>query len=139
VREARSRDEVEQALSLRLRVFCDEQGVDRCAEQDGRDDEAIHLVALEGGRLVGTCRLLVAGDTVRLGRNAVAGADRGRGIGTALLEAADRVAARSGADRIRLHAQLGALTLYERSGYVPEGEAFLEEGTEHRAMEKRLA
>jgi predicted GNAT family N-acyltransferase len=139
VREARTRDEVDQALSLRLRVFCDEQGVERAAEQDGRDDEAVHLVALEGSRLVGTCRLLLDGATVRLGRNAVASEDRRRGIGTALLRAADGVAARSGARRIRLHAQLAATDLYERSGYVAEGVTFLEEGIEHVTMEKRLA
>lgn len=139
VREARTRDEVEQALSLRSRVFCDEQGVDLAAEQDGRDDEAIHLVALERGTLVGTCRLLVEGDTVRLGRNAVASEDRGRGIGTALLQAADETAAGTGAGRIRLHAQLAARGLYERSGYVAEGGTFLEEGIEHVTMEKRLA
>ncbi len=139
VREARTRDEVEQALSLRLRVFCDEQGVDRAAEQDGRDDDAIHLVAVQSGRLVGTCRLLVDGGTVRLGRNAVASKERRRGIGTALLRAADVAAAGSGAERIRLHAQLAATGLYERSGYVAEGETFLEEGIEHLTMEKRLA
>ena len=139
MREARTREEVEQALGLRLRVFCDEQGVDRAAEQDGHDDDAIHLLALEGGRLVGTCRLLVDGGAVRLGRNAVASGDRGRGIGTALLRAADDVAAATGAVRIRLHAQRGALKLYERSGYVALGETFLEEGIEHVTMEKRLA
>ena len=139
MREARTREEVEGALSLRLRVFCDEQGVDRAAERDGRDEEAIHLVALQGSRLVGTCRLLLDGPTARLGRNAVASEDRRRGIGTALLQAADAVAAGSGAERIRLHAQLAATALYERSGYVAEGETFLEEGIEHVTMEKRLA
>ena len=139
MREARTRDEVEHALALRFRVFCDEQGVDRAAEQDGRDDEAIHLVAVRRGRLVGTCRLLVDGGTVRLGRNAVASSERGRGIGTALLRAADAVAAGTGADRIRLHAQLAATALYERSGYLAEGATFLEEGIEHVTMEKRLA
>ena len=139
MREARTGDEVEEALSLRLRVFCEEQGVDPAAEQDGRDGEAIHLVALEQERLVGTCRLLVEGSTVRLGRSAVNSEDRGRGIGAALLEVADRVAGASGADRITLHAQLAAVPLYERAGYVAEGEVFFEEGIEHVTMGKHLA
>ena len=83
MRQARTEDEVGQALDLRRRVFCDEQGVDLAAEQDGRDDDAIHLVALSGGTVVGTCRLLVEADAVRLGRAAVAGESRGRGIGGA--------------------------------------------------------
>ena len=139
VREARAPEEVQGALELRYRVFCEEQGVAPAADQDGRDHEAIHLVALEDGRVVGTCRLLVEHGVARLGRNAVAASDRGRGVGTALLRAADRVAADAGADRIRLHAQLPARALYERAGYEAEGEVFLEEGIEHLTMEKRLA
>jgi predicted GNAT family N-acyltransferase len=139
VRQARTEREVEQALDLRWRVFCDEQGVDPTAERDGRDGEAIHLVALAGDSLVGTCRLLVEEGSVRLGRAAVAGEARGRGIGAALLQAADRAALAAGAERICLHAQSAARSLYERSGYVAHGEPFLEEGIEHVTMEKRLA
>ena len=131
-------DEVARALALRRRVFCDEQGVDPAAEQDGRDDDAIHLVAIAGESLVGTCRLLVEGDSARLGRAAVASERRGRGIGAALLDAADRVSLEAGAQRIRLHAQTAARSLYERSGYAARGEPFLEEGIEHVTMEKRL-
>ena len=139
VREARTPGEVQGALDLRFRVFCEEQGVAPAADQDGRDHEAIHLVALEDGRVVGTCRLLVDRGVARLGRNAVGETDRGRGVGTALLRAADRIAADAGADMIRLHAQLPARGLYERAGYVAEGEVFIEEGIEHVTMEKRLA
>lgn len=138
MRRARTADDVERALDLRRRVFCEEQGVDPAAEQDGRDAEAIHLIALSGESLVGTCRLLPDGDLVRLGRTAVASGSRGRGIGAALLEAADRTAAGDGATRIRLHAQAAARSLYERAGYAAYGEPFLEEGIEHVAMEKRL-
>jgi predicted GNAT family N-acyltransferase len=139
VRAARTRDEVQGALALRLRVFCDEQGVSRAAEQDGLDDDAIHLVAFENGVAVGTCRLVLRDHEARLGRNAVAREHRRRGIGAAILDAADNEAVRAGAERIRLHAQLAARRLYERAGYVAEGEVFLEEGIEHVTMEKRLA
>ena len=139
MRRAGSDDEVARALALRRRVFCHEQGVDPAAEQDGRDGDAIHLVALSGDSLVGTCRLLVEDDgTVRFGRAAVAEESRGRGIGAGLLEAADRVSLEAGADRIRLHAQTAARSLYERAGYAPRGEPFLEEGIEHVTMEKQL-
>ena len=139
MRRTRTDDEVERALELRRRVFCDEQGVDPAAEQDGRDCDAIHLVALSGDSLVGTCRLLVEEEgTVRLGRAAVASENRGHGIGASLLEAADRVSSEAGAERIRLHAQTAARSLYERSGYAAHGEPFLEEGIEHVTMEKRL-
>jgi predicted GNAT family N-acyltransferase len=139
VRPARGPDEVEAALALRYRVFCEEQGVTLAADQDGRDPEALHLVAFADGRLAGTCRLLFDGDTARLGRMAVERDARGRGIGAAILAAAERDARAAGAGRIRLHAQTAARSLYERAGYVTRGEEFVEEGIPHLTMEKPLA
>ena len=56
VRRALSDEELEAALRLRHEVFCIEQGVPRREEQDGRDPDGIHLVAIADGRLVGTAR-----------------------------------------------------------------------------------
>ena len=71
VRETISDDEVTAALALRSRVFCDEQGVSFEADQDGRDPEATHIVAVDDGAVIGTCRLLFRGQVARLGRLAV--------------------------------------------------------------------
>ena len=139
MRAARTDDEVHAALRLRYRVFCEEQGVDLAAEQDGRDPEALHLVALEGGRIIGTCRVLLDDGLARLGRMAVEPGHRGRGIGGALLAGADRAMRHAGAQRIRLHAQTSSRGVYDRASYEPLGEKFIEEGIEHVAMEKRLA
>jgi predicted GNAT family N-acyltransferase len=139
VRPTRTQAEVEAAMRLRLRVFCDEQGVALEAEQDGRDDEAVHLIVLEQGRLVGTCRLLMDSGAARLGRMAVEPERRGSGVGGALLSEADRVAAAAGRARIRLHAQTYARGVYDRAGYETLGEPFVEEGIEHVTMEKRVA
>jgi predicted GNAT family N-acyltransferase len=139
VREARSDEEVRAALDLRERVFCGEQGVSIEADQDGRDPEATHIVAVEDGAVIGTCRLLFRGEVARLGRLAVEPGRRGDGIAGAILAEADRVAGESGAERIALHAQTHAQALYERAGYEEYGPTFVEEGIEHVAMEKRLA
>jgi predicted GNAT family N-acyltransferase len=127
------------ALALRHRVFCEEQGVTPEADRDGRDGEALHLVAVDGSRLVGTCRLVFDGEVARFGRLAVEPEVRGRGAGAELLDAAERAAVRAGARRVRLHAQTAALRLYERAGYEQRGERFDEEGIEHVTMEKALA
>jgi predicted GNAT family N-acyltransferase len=124
---------------LRERVFCGEQGVSLEADRDGRDPEAVHLVAVDEGRVIGTCRLLFRGRVARLGRLAVEPAERGQGVAGAILREADRVARACGADRISLHAQIYALSLYERDGYAERGVRFMEEGIEHVAMEKVLA
>jgi len=138
VRPARDAAEVEWALELRERVFCGEQGVDLAAERDGRDGEALHVVALDDGRLVGTCRLLADGTVTRLGRMAVAPEARRRGVGLAVLAAAERCAQRAGATQMRLHAQAEVIDLYARAGYVTCGEPFVEEGIDHVGMEKSL-
>lgn len=139
VRPARDAAELRQALGLRDRIFCGEQGVSAAAERDGRDGEALHLVAVDGGAVVGTCRLLFVRDAAFLGRLAVEGEHRRRGIGAALLRAAAQHASAAGASRINLHAQLDVRELYAGVGYVELGDPFVEEGIDHVTMEKALA
>jgi predicted GNAT family N-acyltransferase len=139
VREASTESELAAALALRERIFCGEQGVSFEADQDGRDPEATHIVAVDGGVVIGTCRLLFRGQVARLGRLAVERERRGDGVAAEILQEADRIAAEVGAESIALHAQTYAQALYERAGYEPYGPTFVEEGIEHVAMEKRLA
>jgi predicted GNAT family N-acyltransferase len=127
------------ALQLRERVFFGEQGVSREADRDGRDAEATHIVAMEDGTVLGTCRLVFRGATARLGRLAVARERRGQGVAGAILAEATRVARDAAAERISLHAQTYAKELYARDGYEEAGAPFEEEGIEHVAMEKLLA
>ena len=127
------------ALALRSQVFCEEQGVSFEADQDGRDPEATHIVAVDGGAVIGTCRLLFRGEVARLGRLVVERERRGDGVAAAILREADRVAVDAGAESIALHAQTYAQSLYESAGYEEYGPTFVEEGIEHVAMEKRLA
>jgi ElaA protein len=141
-RPARDQTEVDAALDLRFDVFCTEQGVSLEEERDGRDGEALHLVVVEDGHVVATCRLLAEGTTVKLGRMVVAPSHRGRGLARALLAEADARApelAPTRPTRIALAAQLTAQPIYERAGYVPYGETFLDAGIEHVMMEKALA
>ena len=130
---------MERALELRERVFCGEQGVTLAAERDGHDREALHVVAVEDGRVVGTCRVVVNDGLGRLGRMAVEPRARGRGIGALLLAEAERAAAAAGASRIRLHAQTAVRSLYARGGYSVRGAPFVEEGIDHVTMERALA
>ncbi len=138
VRRLRSQSEMEAALELRHDVFCVEQGVPEHEELDGRDHEGIHLVAIYGGEVVATCRLLMIGSTAQFSRLAVRESMRRRGIATALLEMADEETRALGGRRIVLHAQTYAQDLYEQAGYRPRGRMFTEAGIDHIAMEKQL-
>lgn len=129
---------MEGVLALRYEVFCREQGVPQREEVDGRDDEAIHLVAVSDGELLGTCRVLMVGSTAQFSRLAVRAHARRQGIATALLRAADSETKAAGGRRLVLHAQTYARPLYEIAGYHVRGREFVEAGIEHIAMEKVL-
>jgi len=139
VREIRDEDELQAAIDLRREVFVGEQGVPLCLEVDDHDPVAIHLVAVERGRVMGTLRLLDDGDAARLGRLAVQRAARRRGLARRLLDAAEAWAREHGRRRIVLSAQTYALTLYEGAGYVRQGDVYTEAGIEHVRMERDLA
>ena len=82
--------------------------------------------------MLGTCRLLFEpGGTAKFARLCVRQSARGRGLAAALLAAAEEEARAAGAVRIGMHAQTGALSLYERAGYTPYGDALRRGG--HRA------
>lgn len=136
VRRARGEDEMAALIALRHEVFCEEQGVPVREELDGRDDESLHLVAVSGTEVVGTCRMLFVGQTVQFSRLAVRTCARRHGIASALLDLADEETRAGGARRLVLHAQTYARSLYDAAGYEPRGRVFMEAGIEHISMEK---
>ena len=126
-------------MALRRRVFCDEQGVDPAAEFDGLDQSCRQLVALDGGEIVGTCRLRVLEPgVVKLERMAVERDRRRGGAGRSLCEAAAAIAADIGGRRLVVHAQRQAEPFYASCGYLARGETFMEEGIPHVKMECEL-
>lgn len=126
--------------ALRRRVFVDEQRVPADLELDALDDGAVHAVACDDtSAVVGTGRLVATPDgTGRIGRMAVAGPARGRGVGAAVLAVLEGAAADAGCRRCEVHAQTHAVGFYRRAGYVALGPLFLEAGIAHLAMAKDL-
>ena len=138
VREARGDTERAAAMAIRRAVFVDEQDVPVKLELDGRDDDAVHLVAVRDGEVVATCRLLGHGATVHLGRLAVDARARRQGIAALLLRAAEAWAREHRAQRLALSAQTYAAALYAAAGYAAVGEPYMEAGIEHVDMELDL-
>ena len=125
--------------ALRRTVFIEEQNVPEADEVDGRDAGAVHLLARVDGRAVGTARLLVSGDSGKIGRVCVLAEMRGKGIGARLIEAAVReFAANPAIGKVKLSAQINALTFYERLGFTAEGDEYLDAGIVHRDMFRTL-
>lgn len=121
--------------ALRRTVFIEEQGVSEADEIDDLDESALHLIAVIEGRAVGSARLLVAGETVKVGRVCVLADVRGQGLGAALMRAAvDMARGLPGVARVKLGAQTHALGFYERLGFKAVGPEFLDAGIPHRDM-----
>lgn len=132
-------DDLAACLAIRRTVFIEEQGVSEADELDGRDGAAVHLLAVEGGRPVGTARLLRDGATGKIGRVAVLREARGRGLGAALVRAAvAEFRAAGGVQRVKLGAQVHAIGFYEALGFRPEGEVYDDAGIPHRDMAMNL-
>ncbi len=134
-------DDLEAIFALRRVVFIDEQNVDPYEEWDGRDEDAVHAVALIGGEVVGTGRLLTDQDeeTCRIGRMAVRQDLRRHRIGDKILALLEEAARERGFQNALLHAQTYVKDFYAQAGYTEQGEMFMEADIEHVAMTKRLS
>lgn len=122
-------------IAVRTEVFVVEQQVSPELEIDGLDPDCIHAAAMAGSRVIGTARLL---PEARIGRMAVLGAWRGRGVGARILDMLLAAAHDRGDAEVRLAAQVGAMGFYARHGFVAAGEEFLEAGLRHRHMILKL-
>jgi len=124
------------AHAVRTAVFVDEQGVPADLERDALDALSRHVLATASdGTPIGAGRIAPDG---RIGRLAVRSAWRGRGVGDAMLRALLDAARDARLRETWLHAQLPAMALYARAGFVAEGARYEEAGIVHRTM-RRIA
>ncbi|MCW2605724.1 MAG: acetyltransferase [Frankiales bacterium] len=133
---------MDDVYALRHEVFVVGQDVPEDMERDELDPGATHVVARLDGVVVGTGRLLAPGtaaEQATIGRLAVAGGVRGRGVGARVLQELEEAARARGWPAVELHAQTHALGFYERAGYTAFGEVYDEAGIEHQSMRKPLS
>ncbi|MEE1801591.1 GNAT family N-acetyltransferase [Streptomyces sp. NPDC101062] len=149
LRVARDPADLAACFAVRKEVFVVEQRVPEELEYDGRDGDALQVLAVrDDGVPLGTGRLLYGPgaadrtggdpDTGALGRLAVSPAARGLGIGAALVRAIEDAARERGLRVVDLHAQTHALGFYERLGYEAYGPEFPDAGIPHRSMRRVL-
>ena len=125
--------------ALRRTVFIEEQGVPENEELYDQDDRAIHLLAWQDGRAVGSARILLDGDTGKIGRVCVLPEARGRGLGAALIRAAlDVLRVQPGIGRAKLGSQTHAIGFYEKLGFAAFGPVYDDAGIPHRDMIRDL-
>ena len=142
IRTAETAADLEGAIAVRMRVFVGEQGIPAGIEVDDADTapDTVHAVALAGGAVIATGRLLpdVDGKGPHVGRMAVEQRWRRSGVGGQVLEFLENHARALGFRQITLHAQEYVKAFYAAHGYREVGAMFLEVDIPHREMVKDL-
>lgn len=123
--------------TVRETVFVNEQSVPRELELDSIDSQCAHVIARDDlGRPIGTGRLMPDG---RIGRMAVLGEWRNRGVGGVMLQRLLEIARTRGLESVHLHAQIDAQHFYARHGFDVCGAQFIEANIQHVPMGRKLS
>ena len=146
-----STSELYEILKARYAVFTQEQGI-IYLDEDDIDYISTHIFLTRGPKVIAYARLfrekiettldpdkceLVSNDSIFcIGRMLTT--LRNQGFGSRLMHTLLAEAKRQGAKTIRLHAQMPAVPFYERYGFHPVGEPFLEADIPHVLMEQTL-
>ena len=135
IHPARDQDELKEAYALREEVFVRELGMFAKTDRDEHDNRAIHLVALDEGRVVGTVRVYREEGGWMGGRLAV-GKHYRRGVGRKLVQAAEEEVRRQGGGSMRALIQSQNVAFFERLGWRRAGSPLEYQGRTHCRMEK---
>lgn len=143
-----STSELYEILKARYAVFTQEQGI-IYLDEDDIDYISTHIFLTHGPKVIAYARLfrekiettldpdkckLVSNDSIFcVGRMLTT--VRHQGFGSRLMHTLLAEAKRQGAKTIRLHAQIPAVPFYERFGFKPLGDTFLEADIPHILME----
>ncbi len=131
-----------ETVRLRHAVLRAPLGLAFSADELAREASQLHLALHAEGGLAGVVVLVppeAGARTWKLRQMAIAPAFRGRGLGTALVTAAEETVRARGGERVVLHARADAVPFYLRLGYAAEGAVFEEVTIPHQSMSKRLA
>lgn len=120
---AQTERQIADAVRIQLAVFSDEQGIPRAACL-ADNENAYHMLAMDGGSAIATARLLEQDAGVgEIARVAVLPEYRGAGLGHLLVQALEAVAGELGLQRLILHPHHYLEPFYAGHGYARTGDA----------------
>lgn len=106
------------AAPLRFEVFMQATSGATGVEVNEGDNECIHALAYDGGRPIGTARLMPDG---QISRMVVVKEWRRRGVGGQMLDALVEEARKRGLAAVRVMAPMQAMEFYRERGFVADG------------------
>lgn len=125
--------EFDDVISIRKKVFIEEQNVPNDIEIDGLDDKSEHVIAYIEDKPVGCARIRI-NNFAKLERIAVMKNYRDKGFGRKITEFLIDYCKQKNIDEIRLHAQLYTTDFYRKLGFRTRGKTFFEADIEHIEM-----
>lgn len=130
-----TKEEYEECLAIRRRVFIEEQNVPEEIEIDEYESVAKHFLVTMDGKAVATGRIRIKGALVKFERIASISTVRGSGTGKFLMNYMLKYALENYPGYLpAMHAQKSAYGFYEKLGWEAVGEEFIEADIAHSIM-----
>ena len=134
-----NKGELKGVVEVRRQVFVEEQGIPENVVFDDPGGEALHIVAKDGKRVVGTARIQFLGaKQAKLERMAVLKSFRNMGIGKGIMSFIAEELKNKKIEKVILHAQQTAVDFYKGCGFRELGSPFWEAGIQDTNMERAL-
>ncbi|MEO7802839.1 MAG: GNAT family N-acetyltransferase [Ginsengibacter sp.] len=131
--------EYDQMLRLRNDILRKPLGLSFDKHELEKEKEDTLIAAFEEEKMLGCCLLTeIDKDVVRLRQMAVQNNLQGKGIGATMVTYAENVARDLGYKKMTMHARKAVMGFYEKLGYQPVGNEFVEVTIAHYTMEKKL-
>ncbi|AZB42411.1 GNAT family N-acetyltransferase [Bacillus sp. FJAT-42376] len=127
--------EMQDAFSIRMKVFVEEQQVPAEEEVDENEETSVHVVLYDESEPVGTGRIREVDGYGKLERICILPSHRGKGAGSLIMKELEIVAAPN-IEKFKLNAQTQAIPFYEKLGYDVRSGVFMDAGIPHVTMIK---
>ena len=131
--------EYQQMIKLRNEILRRPLGLTYSEDELSREKEDILIGAFDDDEMLACCLMTrIDNKCLRLRQMAVQNNLQGKGIGASMMNFAELVARDKGFKKLVMHARKTAIGFYEKLGYKPVGDEFVEVTIPHCLMEKKL-
>lgn len=127
-----------EAVRLREEVLRKPLGIVFLPGELEKEKDSVHIVGLQGNKVVATVMLTPDGDGFKMRQVVVKAGLQGAGVGSQMMQFCELYAKKLGAHSIYCHARDTAVNFYLKNGYTAEGDYFEEVTIPHLKMKKVL-
>ncbi|MED3551593.1 GNAT family N-acetyltransferase [Cytobacillus praedii] len=131
-------NQLQEAFSIRKKVFVEEQQVPLEEEIDQYEEEAVHFLLYDQNLPIGAGRFRSVDGIGKVERICVLENHRKSGSGKAIMDKIEEYGKGEGVKKLKLNAQTHAIPFYSKLGYEIISEEFLDAGIPHRTMIKQI-